>query len=819
VLACVTELAEQIKEKGRHSTSELPALLLRAEQLALDDSEDSLTRALAHRAAGNALRLLNRYEPALAHYNEAVALLAASHETAELARTLHASLVPLFFLGRFEELFASAGRAQTLFESLSDSRGIARLNVNLAHAYHRLERHHESLGCSEAAVEVLHKLGDVEGFVAASINSATTFTIMHEFERAEERYENARRAAEEYNLWSSVLLCRHNIAYLRYVAGDTDTALREYAALRMEYRKLDDEWQLCRCWLDEAEIFLEIGELQEAIHASRESCRLARKLSLNLEIGRALSFEAAAHLRLDNPRYASVLLQEAQQRFESEGNTYWTAASKLQAALLSEQNGTVALTQAMSVRDRLRHAGLPHRLAMAEIVIGRLQKSIGQMEPAIESFRSALQAAEQSRSLWMKFHASYELGASIAEQYPTEGTNLFKDAERLLDGLWNRLGSDELKMAFLADRETVYTHLVRFEAPSPQPAFEFSEKARSRVLKERLLGSEVSGASDAVQSRLHDDETILEYFLSGDDVYIFIVTPSAVRCVRREGVATRLKQTCLWLERHISSCSVKWEVLQNAKHHLLTTVREHLMTLRHELIDPVAEGLRKTVVVVPHSFLHGVPFHALLESSCVVYSPSALLYCTPPPELSLEGPLFIAFSRGSTSSALEIEESSAQHSGSTILINPELDALRQALAVPRTLVHIAGHAGIDTIGGRLSWIETPKGALTGRDLTDMHVRARTIVITGCQTARRVIRPGDEWQGLMRTFYISGASAIVSAFWDIRDDAARRFAREFYARFDGNNVPEAVQSASSVLKEWQPHPYFWAGFASFARRRP
>src|SRR5204863_8593247 len=107
-----------------------------------------------------------------------------------------------------------------------------------------------------------------------------------------------------------------------------------------------------------------------------------------------------------------------------------------------------------------------------------------------------------------------------------------------------------------------------------------------------------------------------------------------------------------------------------------------------------------------------------------------------------------------------------------------------------------GHAGIDTVGGKLSWIETSDGRLTSRDLTNMHIQARTLVITGCQTARRLIQPGDEWLGLMRSFYLSGASTIVSALWDIRDEAARRFAGEVYRVVDVSNAPPAVQTAAA-----------------------
>jgi CHAT domain-containing protein len=104
----------------------------------------------------------------------------------------------------------------------------------------------------------------------------------------------------------------------------------------------------------------------------------------------------------------------------------------------------------------------------------------------------------------------------------------------------------------------------------------------------------------------------------------------------------------------------------------------------------------------------------------------------------------------------------------------------------------------------------------------MAIRARTIVITGCQTARRMIGPGDEWQGLMRAFYLAGASTIVSALWDVRDESARQFATEFYKCFSGDNAPGAVQYAIQAVRRSQDHPYFWGGFTAFVRsdvRRP
>jgi CHAT domain-containing protein len=402
---------------------------------------------------------------------------------------------------------------------------------------------------------------------------------------------------------------------------------------------------------------------------------------------------------------------------------------------------------------------------------------------------------------------------------------MFTRADQLLDSLWHRIGSDDLKMAFLADRENVYTHLVRKTlTESPATALAYAEKSRSRVLRERLLGADAQSSPD-ITSRLSADEVIVEYFMSRTDLYIFVLRNDGLKCIQRAGATPRLETEWENLERHIESCSVKWERLSSVQHHLLTTAQHHLSRLYDELIAPIESEMRGTLIFAPHGFLHGVPLHALYDGKQylgdrvrVAYTPSASLYCVPAIEQTFSEPLFVAFSTSRDSSSVEeVEESAGVQGKATILINPSIDELNQAFRIPRELVHIAGHAGIDPIAGKFSWIETSHGRLTSRDLANMHIRARTIVVTGCRTARRMIQPGDEWLGLMRSFYLSGASTIVSALWDIRDHAARSFALEFYKLFNRDNALFAVQSAAASVRSSQAHPYFWAGFEAFVRK--
>ena len=120
--AQVIELAERIKQTGHRSTAELSGLLLKADQLAQDDAQDVLTRALAHRAAGNAYQLLNQFESALERYDASASLLQTLSQPIELGRTLHAKVGMLLFLSRFDELFECSIRARPIGPTPTDSK-------------------------------------------------------------------------------------------------------------------------------------------------------------------------------------------------------------------------------------------------------------------------------------------------------------------------------------------------------------------------------------------------------------------------------------------------------------------------------------------------------------------------------------------------------------------------------------------------------------------------------------------------------------------------------------------------------------------------
>jgi len=821
------ELADEIRRTGRRSPRDLVSLIEQSEQLATA-SPDPYTRGISIRAAGSGHQMLSNFTAALERYNAALAAFDAAEDPTQIGRTLLAKIGPLACLGQLDELFECADRARRIFESEDDRASLARLDVNLGNVYSRQDRLLEALECYRRATPTLEDMSDDEALIAASMNAAVVQTTLHRFAEAHASYHRAAQVATRLAMYSLELQCRYNQAYLRYLEGHGGEALDRIRELRTAFDRQGDEQHICLCWLSEAEILLEIGDLPESIRMADRAREQAGRLGLNHEAGKALLFHGIALMRSGDTDSAEVCIEQANAHFSREGNSVWAAMSQLQSCLFPIQNtdDADAISRAESARKVLADRALTHWVALADVVIGRLRQRAGHVQEAIDAFRSAAAAAEAGNATWTEFHACHELGAAIAGADAAAGKAWLLRAESLLDGLWNRIGSDDLKIAFLTDRDNVYTKLVPLVAKSgTAEAFRLSDKARSRVLIERLemgTGPKV----DALSSYLSADESIVEYFVAGDDLFIFVLDRDGVDCIRRSGAITRLREAWGHMERHLRSCSVTWEKLRHLAGQLERTARTHLSELDDELIRPVRQRLRHRVVIVPHGLLHGIPFQALhdgerylCELHDVVYSANARLYALPAAQPGSEAPLFIGFTPEVDSGiAEEVRNAASSVDGAEVLINPSPGELVAQLSVPRALIHVAGHAGIDPVRGALAWIETPKGRLTGPNLVRMKLCADTIVVTGCNTAHRTLSAGDEWLGLMRAFYLSGARTIVSAHWAIRDQSARLFSETFYRDLDPARPSTAVEAARSAIRKEFPHPYFWAGFGTFARKR-
>ncbi len=99
------------------------------------------------------------------------------------------------------------------------------------------------------------------------------------------------------------------------------------------------------------------------------------------------------------------------------------------------------------------------------------------------------------------------------------------------------------------------------------------------------------------------------------------------------------------------------------------------------------------------------------------------------------------------------------------------------------------------------------------EITARPLRARLVVLSGCETLEGRLYQGEGMMGLARAFLVAGAHDVVATRWPV-GPATADLMGEFYRRLAAGARPsEALQGAKRTLRAASAtaHPFYWAGF--------
>ncbi|MBI5709818.1 MAG: CHAT domain-containing protein [Candidatus Eisenbacteria bacterium] len=138
------------------------------------------------------------------------------------------------------------------------------------------------------------------------------------------------------------------------------------------------------------------------------------------------------------------------------------------------------------------------------------------------------------------------------------------------------------------------------------------------------------------------------------------------------------------------------------------------------------------------------------------------------------------------------------------------------LAPAADWIHFAGHGHYRAEAPHESGLRFADRWLLAGELADVGLAARWVTLSACQSARALVRPGEEWFGLARALLLSGARAVVAAQWDIEDAAAAALMEDLYGRLSlGEGLGRALAGAQAARRHAGVHPVEWAGFVVLA----
>lgn len=129
--------------------------------------------------------------------------------------------------------------------------------------------------------------------------------------------------------------------------------------------------------------------------------------------------------------------------------------------------------------------------------------------------------------------------------------------------------------------------------------------------------------------------------------------------------------------------------------------------------------------------------------------------------------------------------------------------MRQRVGKGVDVLHFATHALFDPVYPMQSALIMSNGKqavpLTAEQLFAQPLAARLVILSACETGMGRVIGGDELLGLARSFYLGGASSVVSSLWPVDDDASRLFMETFHQQSRNGSYGRAWLEARNAVR--------------------
>lgn len=799
--------------------------------------KDELRLARLDSNAGNIYYRQDRFAEALELYQRAYPVLVARGDEQDVAIVLRNMAVCFISLNRFDDALATYRSAREHCEAHDLLLLVAECDYNIAYLHYLRGEYTRAIDLYQTTRALCVKLSDRYHTALCDLDLSELYL---ELNLSQEGLELAARAQSGFEQLSMGYEAAKAVTF-QAIAGSQEhnlsLALQEFETARRLFEHERNELWPALIDLYQALVLEEAGEYARA-----------RQLS-----------EAALRYFHESPAVAKAAL-----------------CSLLLARLdVHEGHPADALEHCRSAVELLHQVESPAADFQAEVVLGQIQEAMGDRKAAfdaydrsqdlLEGLRSRLLAEELKISFLKDKLSVYESlvslalspPASVLGEDPARTERVFDFIERaksrsLADliefslhgvrpksyegaGLASRV--DELRLQLtMAYRQVQQEEMASIQAASSKitslrrHAQELHTQLANassglRAVDEDFASLLNAGTADLkrIQSTLPANSQLLEYYVARGRIYACVVTADTLY-IEALGVADDARRVFRLLQFQLSKFRLGPDYLARFAATLQNAVQAHLEQLYWQLIAPIRTRLRAGhVVIVPHGFLHYLPFQSLghdgvslLDEFTVSYAPSASVFAlcaarnvTPNEEslvMGIPDPL-----------APQIEPEAK--AVATILPKAQLfvgDAATHELLSeygPRSrYVHIATHGLFRQDNPMFSSIRLGRSELNLYDLYRMRFSAELVTLSGCGTGLNAVVAGDELLGLVRGLLYAGAQAVLVSLWDVNDESTATFMKFFYEGLGRQrNKAAALQYAMQQLRKSHPHPYHWAPF--------
>ena len=376
----------------------------------------------------------------------------------------------------------------------------------------------------------------------------------------------------------------------------------------------------------------------------------------------------------------------------------------------------------------------------------------------------------------------------------------------------------------------------------------------------RLKNSHHSISVEELQSRLGVDQTLVEYFVNNQTLYVFVVKKDKM-IVKSMKLDFNLRDEIGVFRKGVyeiySNSSISEDKLKgNSERYVLIA-----SLLYNAIWKPIEHELTEKVIIVPDQALCYLPFEALLtdvndshsyllKKYQISYTQSATFYgavvqrgvgeakynaltLAPSFKVKNEAIANAGIERnGFGSLSFNKEEATAVVDllgGSALIGNKATKSNFLNKLNDYRVLHLATHAKSHEFVGDFSFVAFQEhdsirenNHLYVPELYKLELNSDLVVLSACETGLGEWRRGEGIIGLSRAFIAAGINSTVTSLWNVNDAQTAKLMVMFYDNLkDGMTKDKALRLAKLkyLEEESMTAPYFWAGFVPYGDMRP
>ncbi len=272
------------------------------------DSKDSLPIVLHE--LGKAARATGRYKEALANFNESLKLYRERGDEHSVGANLSQIGFVYSQMGDLQRALSYFEEALKIARKHNDPEGISIVLRSIADIYCDLYKHDKAISYYEEAIAI-QKKNNLKREMGVTLNNlGTMYMDLNQYEKALSSYQEALEIAKEQNDTSTIATLLNNIGYVNAKLGRSDRAVMFYQqALELE-RRLNRPMSLTYVLNNIGMQYFSIGKYSDALKYLQEALEIDKKINNPHLLATRLNNIGAVYLKQGKLREAEQVFIE-----------------------------------------------------------------------------------------------------------------------------------------------------------------------------------------------------------------------------------------------------------------------------------------------------------------------------------------------------------------------------------------------------------------------------------------------------------------------------------------------------------------------------